>query len=361
MPSEQPGIDNPTDDQPIQEPNTHQGVNTGFDGLLIIGDPHIEGRQPNFRKDNYPEKILDKLEFCLEHCRKHNLQPVCLGDLFDKPRDNPTWIIGRLIDMLSRTPMIGIYGNHDCRDPELNKHDTLSLLIKSGGYRLVSASDFWTGSVGGRRLVVAGSSYRHPIPIEFETRMVPTLKGDATPPLVLWLTHHDIDFAGYESGRYPAHEITNVDLLINGHIHRRCKPMVAGKTTWINPGNISRRSRSEANKTQTPTAFSVKVIGQKIKVDEVEIPHEPFEAVFHESAAIAELESSASGFVSGMKELLQRRTDSGAGLKEFIEHNIGQFESDVADQINQLVLEVTQDGDSGKLASASTRGGSADG
>jgi len=88
MPSEQPGIDNPTDDQPIQEPNTHQGVNTGFDGLLIIGDPHIEGRQPNFRKDNYPEKILDKLEFCLEHCRKHNLQPVCLGDLFDKPRDN---------------------------------------------------------------------------------------------------------------------------------------------------------------------------------------------------------------------------------------------------------------------------------
>jgi len=73
--------------------------------------------------------------------------------------------------------------------------------------------------------------------------MVPTLKGDATPPLVLWLTHHDIDFAGYESGRYPAHEITNVDLLINGHIHRRCKPMVAGKTTWINPGNISRRSR----------------------------------------------------------------------------------------------------------------------
>ena len=62
-----------------------------------------------------------------------------------------------------------------------------------------------------------------------------------------------------------------------------------------------------------------------------------------------------------MKELLQRRTDSGAGLKEFIEQNIGQFESDVADQINQLVLEVTQDGDSGKLASASTIGGSADG
>jgi len=103
------------------------------------------------------------------------------------------------------------------------------------------------------------------------------------------------------------------------------------------------------------------VIGQKIKVGEVEIPHESFETVFHESAAVAALESSASGFVSGMKELLQRRTDSGAGLREFIDHNIGQFETDVADQINQLVLEVTQEGDSAKLASASTTGGSADG
>jgi hypothetical protein len=137
--------------------------------------------------------------------------------------------------------------------------------------------------------------------------------------------------------------------------------MVAGKTTWINPGNISRRSRSKANKIQTPKALSIKVIGEKIKVDDVEIPHESFETVFHESAAAAELESSASGFVAGMKELLQRRTDSGAGLQEFIDHNIGQFESDVAGQINQLVLEVTKERDSSKLASTTTTGGSTDG
>jgi len=62
-----------------------------------------------------------------------------------------------------------------------------------------------------------------------------------------------------------------------------------------------------------------------------------------------------------MKELLERRTDSGAGLREFIDHNIGQFESDVADQINQLVLEVTENADSGTLASATTKGGAADG
>ena len=79
MPSEQPEINHPTDNQSLQEPNTFQGVNTGFDGLLIIGDPHIEGRQPNFRKDNYPEKILDKLEFCLEYCSQTQLAAGLFG------------------------------------------------------------------------------------------------------------------------------------------------------------------------------------------------------------------------------------------------------------------------------------------
>ena len=323
--------------------NANDEIVHGFEGLLLIGDPHVEGRQPNFRKDEYPEVILEKLEFCLEYCRANRLQPVCLGDLFDKPRDNPTWLMGRLIEMLSRTPMIGIYGNHDCGDPELNKHDSLSLLIKAGCYRLVDRSDFWTGSIGGRRLVVAGSSYRHPIPDSFETRLVPPLASDTSSPLVIWLTHHDIDFAGYESGRVSAKEITNVDLLVNGHIHRRLEPISAGKTTWINPGNISRRSRSEANKVQTPTAFSVGVDGKRITIDKVVIPHRPFAEVFHEALLPRDDESTASEFVAGMKELLMRRTDSGAGLQEFIKHNIDQFEPDVATQINALVAEVTSD------------------
>lgn len=337
---------------PVEAP-VHVGISTGFKGVLLIGDPHLEGRQPGFRKDDYPRAVLKKLKWCLDYCRDHALQPVCLGDLFERPRDNPTWLIGELIDLLTPLPMIGIFGNHDCGDPQLNEHDSLSLLIKAGCYRLVSASDYWTGLVNGRRLVVAGSSYRQPIPKKFETRLVPKVSQAGVtagsphandPPLVVWLTHHDIDFAGYDAGRFAAHEIENVEMLVNGHIHRRLPPIEAGSTTWLNPGNISRRSRSEANQNHVPSVCQITVQPPESEVDLelqlIEVPHEPFETVFHESIVDDPEEVEGSGFVAGMKELLHRRTDGGAGLQQFIESNIDQFDGEVATQIRQLVTKI---------------------
>ncbi len=323
-------------------------VHQQFEGLLIFGDPHLEGRQPNFRKDDYPNVILKKIEFCLEYCRQHKLQPVCLGDLFDKPRDNSNWMMGNLIEMTQQTPIIGIFGNHDCAQPELNDDDSLSVLVKAGGYKLVSAADFWTGSINGRRLVVAGSSYRHPIPKSFDSRLVPLVSDeggikDSQPPLVIWLTHHDISFKEYENGRNAVHEIENVDVLINGHIHRRLDPIVAGKTTWINPGNITRRSRSESNQAHIPKALHVKVSDVGLKFEDVVVPHKPFDEIFHEAMVPTEQTQGESAFISGLKELTNRRTDSGAGLHEFLKENIEQFEPDVADQILTLAKEITQE------------------
>jgi len=107
-------------------------------GLLVIGDPHIEGRQPGFRKDDFPNVILKKIAWCLDYAKTNQLLPTFLGDMFDKPRDNPTWMIGRLIEIMSGSDSIGIYGNHDCADPQLNENDSLSILLKSGCLRLVS-------------------------------------------------------------------------------------------------------------------------------------------------------------------------------------------------------------------------------
>ena len=45
-------------------------------GLLAIGDPHLEGRQPGFRKDDYPNVILDKLAWCLEYAEANRLLPA---------------------------------------------------------------------------------------------------------------------------------------------------------------------------------------------------------------------------------------------------------------------------------------------
>ena len=98
--------------------------------MLVIGDPHIEGRQPNFRCDDYPKAILNKVRWCLDYAKANHLLPVFLGDIFDKPRDNPTWMLGELIDMMLGSGSIGIYGNHDCAEPILTDNDSLMILIK---------------------------------------------------------------------------------------------------------------------------------------------------------------------------------------------------------------------------------------
>src|SRR5688572_5380979 len=210
-------------------------------GLLCIGDPHLEGRTPGHRKDEYPQVILDKLAWCLDYAEQHRLLPAILGDLFDKPRDNPNWMLVKLIEMLSRE-VIGLYGNHDCADPELRDHDSLSLLVRSGRLRLVSELQPWKSVMNGRPVIIGGSSYRQAIPQRYDAA------GEGTSPLVIWLTHHDLLIPGYDEGRIRPREIPGVELVINGHIHRRLEEVRTGKTCWLTPGNISRRSRNDATR-----------------------------------------------------------------------------------------------------------------
>jgi len=311
-----------------------------YDGLLAIGDPHIESRQPGFRCDDYPNVILDKLRWCLNYSIEHNLLPMLLGDLFDKPRDNPNWLITQLIGMMQSIEVIGIFGNHDCAEVTLSENDSLSILIQSGCLNLVSQEHPWIGQMNGRQVIVGGSSYRALIPKS--VHMPPQKDLFEETPLAVWLTHHDISMVGYDGvGRFSPFEIENVDLLINGHIHRRLDPVVKGRTTWMTPGNISRRSRSEAIRDHVPAVMRIDVQPERHIVSYVEIPHRPASEVFHELVLQQTEEPDMVGFIDGLKELQMRQTDTGAGLHQFLELNLDQFEPAVACEITSLAEQVT--------------------
>lgn len=314
-------------------------MKSNYTGLLLIGDPHLEGRSPGFRMDDYSHVILDKLDWCLRYAAAHRLLPALLGDLFDKPRDNPTWMIGRLIDLLSGAECLSLYGNHDCADPQLSDHDSLSLLVKSGRIRLLDGKP-WEGTMNGRAVVVGGSSYRRPIPEQFQPGM-----DENNAPLVFWLTHHDVIVPGYEEhGRLKTREIPGVSLVVNGHIHRHTEDVVTGCTTWMTPGNISRRSRSDATRDHTPAVLRIDIKPDGFDRQIVEVPHQPFDEVFHPEIADQARTSDTSSFVTGLAELQARRTESRAGLLSFLEKNIQQFESPVAHEIMSLAREVAKDG-----------------
>jgi DNA repair exonuclease SbcCD nuclease subunit len=316
-------------------------------GLLVIGDPHLEGRTPGFRRDNYPEVMLDKFAWCLRYAQVNRLLPTLLGDLFDKPRDNPTWMLGSLLDMLRGVECIGIYGNHDCAEPQLTGHDSLSILVKAGRLRLLDEKP-WRGQMNGRTVIIGGSSYRQPIPESFVTEEIAVNEeGNITPaqPLVFWLTHHDVIVPGYEEqGRVEPRSIDRIDLVINGHIHRRLGDVRRDRTLWITPGNISRRTRSEASRDHVPSVLRIDINDNDYERRFIEVPHAAFDDVFHPELVetAAETNTSASAFVAGLRELQARRTDSGAGLTAFLDRNLPQFDSDVAAEINRLAKEVTE-------------------
>ena len=316
---------------------------TDFVGVLFIGDPHVDARTPAYRKDNFAEAILKKIQWCLDYARKEKLQPVFLGDLFEKPRGNPNWIIHRLIEILTPHRPIGIYGNHDCADVGLTENDSLSLLVAAGCYRMISQTAVYRAMMNDREVIIGGSSYREPIPEEFR---LPPRKAQGlfdNDPLAIWITHHDIGFPGYDNARLDPHQITNVELLVNGHIHRRLESVQAGTTLWMTPGNIARRSRSEAAVQHAPAAMRLDVQPDSYDVSFVEIPHGSVEEVFQELLpGQVESEVQQSNFVTGLAELTTQKTQGGLGLRRFLKDNVQQMETSVAEVVLSLADEVLE-------------------
>ena len=162
--------------------------------------------------------------------------------------------------------------------------------------------------------------------------------------VVIWLVHHDVGVPGYEEqGRFAPYEIHGIDAVINGHIHRRLETVQAGQTTWLTPGNISRRVRADAVREHVPSALRVDVNDEGWTAEHVEIPHRPFDEVFHEAVADEGIDTSESAFVTGLAELQARRTQTGAGFMEFVEKNLSQFSDEIAAEILVLAKEVTSD------------------
>ncbi len=329
-----------------------------FAGLLFIGDPHVEGRTPGFRRDNYPETILAKLKWCIEYCDQQQLQPILLGDLFDKPRDNPNWLISRMLDIFDGRCIPTIFGNHDCANPHLDENDSLTLLAKAGAVRLLDEKNLWSFTCDGRVVLVGGSPYRYPIPDIFSlgpdqvqltfgepkssagSQPAPNLDAVCHPGLVVWLTHHDLTFPNpNEAVVTHLNELVGIDYVINGHIHRRASAnVVRGQTTWVNPGNIVRRSRSDSIRGHEPAVLRMDIASDGQWLHYIKVPHDEAANVFYDLDSIEadDMETKQSSFVTGLATLQSRKTQSGAGLMHFLNENVNQFESNVASEILKL-------------------------
>ena len=312
-----------------------------FTGLLFIGDPHLASRAPGFRCDDYPRAILDKLKFALGYAREHRLLPILLGDLFEFPRDNANWLLVELFRLLERGTL-AIHGNHDCKENELAANDTLSVLVESGQLRLLGAETPWTGRMNGCIVVVGGTSWGQDLPALFDRS---SFEAEGLPMFVLWATHHDLNFPGYEeSARMKCRTTPGIDLVVNGHIHRALGDVASDSTRWMNPGNISRVARGDATRAHVPSVLRVDVSPNGLATSRVAVPHLPFDEVFHPDVESIPVEAGPSLFIRELAKLQASRTSTGAGLREFLDANLPGFEPKVAEYVRALAEEVLSDG-----------------
>ncbi|MET0531553.1 MAG: hypothetical protein ABW003_25020 [Microvirga sp.] len=205
----------------------------------MIGDPHVGSRRPGRRKDTvWPKAVLGKLEHCVAIANARGLAPVILGDLFDRPVEPDESLKSQLIRILkgfSHRPLVNV-GNHDIQHMTLTDGDTLALLGLCDVVDVVAASapvvEF---QIGEKRLGVGMTPYGQAIPTDARGSFS-GIDGQA------WFTHHDIAFDGGYPGAVPPFGVEGCDVLINGHIHKTQKSVMAGRTRWLNPGTINRQS-----------------------------------------------------------------------------------------------------------------------
>ncbi|MEQ8820761.1 MAG: metallophosphoesterase [Sumerlaeia bacterium] len=310
-----------------------------YSGLLAIGDPHLASRTPGFRKDEYPAAILGKLRWALDHAEEEGLLPVLLGDLFHYPRDNANWLLTEVMQLFAGREIIGITGNHDCSESDLGPDDSLAVVVAAGCLRLIDRDGPWLGEIGGVPMVIGGTGWSDfNLPKGYEPH----------PPggLVFWLTHHNICFGGCEEFPMEPRSMPGIDVVINGHIHRRLDDIQRGETAWLNPGNIARVARAEAVRDARPAVLRIDIgPGAQWSARHIEVPFAPFDDVFH-PGLVGEAETfQTSAFVQGLESLTAFKTQGGAGLMKFLKDNTGEMPSSVATEIFALAREVCTDED----------------
>lgn len=236
------------------------------EGLMFVGDPHITSARPGRRKDpTWPDPVLRKLEHCVEVANQRGLAMILLGDLFDDPFEKDEALKTRVSRILKalKIPPIANVGNHDIANSRLSDGDSLAFLAVNDTLDAVATSGpVCVFDLGGVKLGLGMTPYGQEIP----TDVTGVFSGVNA---VLWVTHHDIAFEENYPGAVNPFPIEGCKLVVNGHVHTRKKHVLAGGTTWLNPGNINRLSIDVID--HVPCAWT---LDRNSRFEPVELPHE---------------------------------------------------------------------------------------
>lgn len=293
-------------------------------GLLFIGDPHQRSKTPGRRLDDvFFETISKKISQSLRIAEENDLIPVFLGDFFDQDDDTDAAMLVSTIKALhtSGHKPWTLVGNHEKHRTVLTDDTSLAILISAGMLRRVPDNGvaFILEGIGHNadeyRVAVGGTGYDHEVP-----KSVLPFVNNLGITDVVWLTHHDWWFEGSYPNAMRAFEIEGCSVVVNGHIHLSKKPIKCGKTTFFNPGNITRMS-IDSHK-HVPRVWMYKPGNVNLIPFNIEFKEDIFDwsgKVAHTADVKAPSASEESSFVSLLSEEIENSEKSTEDGTKFLE------------------------------------------
>ena len=223
--------------------------------IAVVIDPHLRGRSPRARLDDFQTAILRKLTWVVDYCNEQNIACMLIpGDLFDSFAVEVT-TIGNLAVTLQRFygAILTIPGNHDliAGNPETKWRTPYYLLSRLGVTKDLDRKVYVIdGGVGRKNICVSGHGFTY----ETDTPEGMGQFDPEAPPCDGAVRIHMVHSMlltkppGFDMRHTLIEDVrSDADVIVSGHDHSgfgviRRKD---GKL-FINPGAIARLSASEA-------------------------------------------------------------------------------------------------------------------
>lgn len=299
--------------------------------ILLMSDAHLRTSIPAARKDDFVETQFKKWEFILKQDADIIVQA---GDLFDKPTP-PYSLLVRFMKLLAKynKHIYCIYGQHDMmmRSKNLNR-TALGILEAADLITIIPPEGVWTNSI--EVVLLVGNSYGNGYKNLHK-------EDDSAYAAKILVTH---DMIGDEP-LFPGQEIIGegvfqrkhkwYDIILCGDYHYPFQRVTRDERIILNTGCLTRLTRGVQDINRNISVFIYDT--KKKLLEEITIPHEPAEKVFHKMDKM-KFEQKDNEEILAMIEKLKNTDKLGTSyidvLTKYYENN------KVSKEVQDLVEEV---------------------
>lgn len=320
--------------------------------LVTSSDEHISDTSPGFRKDNYRDAILAKLEWQGEFARKFSPNAILRGgDLFHFKSSQATShsLVSKVAKIHKNYPCPThvTIGNHDINYDNMDTlpRQPVNVLFESGVFKPID-NVFTSGTM---KVRIIGVPYSKENTEECLQSSLKKKKDDEYLVAVVHaLASNSPDEKIQSFFKEPVFDYKDLvfngcpDVYIFGHYHKDQGIQDVHGTKFVNLGAISRGALTFENLERKPKISSIVFNSQGISVEEHVVPHKDGSEVFdlERKRNIDRERRNIDDFVKVFKQNSQNHKDP----KSFLDSVDWK---DFGEDLRKLVLEIIEAAESG--------------